>query len=792
MHYGAGGYARNLAMDGNDSQSSIEKARSDDIGRRRRRIASHGWGTFLTSGVALALSAWIVAASGSGPHLRYSVGDLVRSEIVTPEPFSVVDPARTEARRVEAAERVVPIFSYDADKNTQAIDELRSSISRLASALESERAGEEPPAPQDFAAAHLADFPLGDEQLLTLLARKGFDPVLVDAVVRALERRSSGPLVADDVAAVSELQVRDVASGDRYPLYFRNVTRLSAAKEALRADLVEIPGLTPLERRQLGAVLEGLISATLVPDEAATASARRAAREAIGEVRDEYQAGQIVAYRNQRVDDRIERAIEELRARSRTPNRLARWAGLFVALAVVSFALWRRRDDATRAGLSPRRAYLLATLLLLAQLAIVRFGLSIVEGLGSLPSAPAFDAGPYYVYAVPIAVAPLVAALLVDGALGLATGLVAAPLLAMLTAAYPGGGLAFGIYAAAAAVVAARGSRRYHSRFEVVRAALLLCAAQSVVAGAAVALVGDGEVDGRRLLGNVGLAAFGGVLAGALSAIVLPAAERLFHVLSDVRLLELANADHELLRRLAIDAPGTHQHSYVMSSVATEAAKAIGANPLLVRIGAYFHDVGKLHAPEMFVENQRGGPNPHDALEPAESARIIIRHVSYGVELARAAGIPPQVRELITGHHGTRTLHFFLEKARRRAADGQEVDESLFRYPGPKPQTKESAILMLADGAEAAVRSLDEPTRETVEAIVRKIADTVVADNQLDECGITLAEVARVREAIVETLLDVHHRRVKYPGFNPPPASRPAGSAVPTSDLDARAPETTK
>lgn len=774
-------------MKRDDSQSSPESTGPADHGGRRKRIALHGWATALASGAALALCAWLVAASGSGPHLRYSIGDLVGAEIVTPESFSVVDPARTEALRAEAADRVASVFEYDADKNAQAIEELRSSIVRLTSAFEAERSGESLPTPQAFAASHLAEFPLGDEALLALLARKGFDPTLVDAVVRALERRSSGHIVADDVAAVSELQIRDATSGNRYPLYFRNVTRLSAAKDAFRADLVEIAGLSPVERRQLGTTLEGLISATLVPDEAATESARQAARDSIAEVRDEYQAGQIVAFRNQRVDDRIARAIEELRARSKTPNRLVRWAGLFVALAVASFGLWRRRDDEPRVGLSARRAYLLATLLLVGQVAIARFGLSIVEGLGSLPSAPAFDSGSFYVYAIPVAVAPLVVALLVDGTLGLVVGLVAAPLLAILTAAYPGGGLAFGIYAAAAAVVAARGSRRYRSRFEVVRAALLLCAAQAVVAGAAVAVAGDGELDGRRLLVTAGLAAFGGVLAAALSAIVLPAAERLFHVLSDVRLLELANADHALLRRLAIDAPGTHQHSYIMSSVATEAAKAIGANPLLVRIGAYFHDVGKLHAPEMFVENQRGGPNPHDELDPEESARTIIRHVSYGMELARAAGIPPQVRELITGHHGTRTLHVFLEKARRRAPEGAAVDESLFRYPGPKPQTKESAILMLADGAEAAVRSLDEPTRETVEAIVGKIADTVVSDNQLDECGITLAEVARVRETIVETLLHVHHRRVKYPGFNPPSTSRRVEDGAPASDLAPRA-----
>ncbi len=724
---------------------------------------------------ALAACAWIVASSGSVPNLDYSVGDLVRAEIVSPVSFSVLDPERTEARRAEAADRIVPVFDYDPDRNTRAIEQFEASLVHLRAVHEFERSTENPPVPEAFAEAHLEEFPLGNASLLALLARRNFDPALIEALVQVIEQHSSGFLIADDVGAVPELEARIATTGEHFSLSFRTVRRLSSVKGPLRAELLELPGLTAAERRQIGAAIEGLISSTLTFDGAATAAGRQAARDAIAEVRDEYQAGQLVAYRNQRVDDRIARALEELRSRATTPNRLARWCALLAAILVISIGLMRTTEEVRSSGLSRGRAALLVTLTLVCQVAVVRFGLQIAEGLGNIPSARGLYGGPFYVYAIPVAVAPLVIALLVDRTLGLVVGLTAVPLLALMTAGYPGGGLAFGVYVAAAAVVASRGSIRYRSRFELVRVALLLCVVQAAISAAAAVLAGDGALDGRRVLSTAGLAALGGVLAAALSAIVLPVAERLFHIVSDVRLLELANADHDLLRELAIDAPGTHQHSYVMSSVATEAAKAIGANPLLVRIGAFFHDVGKLHAPEMFAENQRGGPNPHDLLEPAESARIIIRHVSYGVERARAAGIPPQICELITGHHGTRTLHFFLEKAKREAPEGTTVDETQFRYPGPKPQTKESAILMLADGAEAAVRSLDHPTRETIEAIVQKIADTVVGDHQLDECGITLSEVARVREVIIETLLHVHHRRVKYPGFNPSSGSEGAG-----------------
>jgi putative nucleotidyltransferase with HDIG domain len=399
--------------------------------------------------------------------------------------------------------------------------------------------------------------------------------------------------------------------------------------------------------------------------------------------------------------------------------------------------------------------------------AVVRFGLVAVERLGNLAAA-GFDAGPQYLYALPVVMAPLVVALLADGRLGLVAGLASAPVLAIVTAAYPGGRLALGIFVAAVAAVGSHGGAQYRSRMVLVQAAVVLCATQALAAAAVAVLFGGESRNPRAVFTTMGLSVIGALLTAAVAALLLPLLERAFHIVSDVRLLELANADHRLLREVAIQAPGTHQHSYVMSSVATEAAKAIGANPLLARVGAYFHDVGKLHAPHMFVETLKGRPNPHDGLEPEERARLILRHVSYGIELACREGLPPQVCELITGHPGKHPLDFFLEKARSRAGEGVEVDESLFRYSGPKPQTKESAILMLADGSEAAVRSLDEPTRDNVDAIIRKITDTVVSDGQLDECGITFAEVARVREAIVEALLNLHPRRVKYPGFNAP------------------------
>ncbi len=247
----------------------------------------------------------------------------------------------------------------------------------------------------------------------------------------------------------------------------------------------------------------------------------------------------------------------------------------------------------------------------------------------------------------------------------------------------------------------------------------------------------------------------------------LPINESLFGILTDVKLLELSNADLPVLGQLALRAPGTNQHSHAVGQLAEDACRAVGANPLLARIGALYHDIGKLAAPEYFVENQQGD-NPHDRLRPYQSAKIITSHVTYGSKLAKEIGLPQKIADFIPQHHGTRTLHYFLRKAQAQAKPNETIDEADFRYPGPKPQFKEAAIMMLADSCEAAARSLARPDPENIRAIVVKIVDAIISDGQLDECDVTLQELTIIREAMISALTAIYHARIDYPGFNPP------------------------
>ena len=201
--------------------------------------------------------------------------------------------------------------------------------------------------------------------------------------------------------------------------------------------------------------------------------------------------------------------------------------------------------------------------------------------------------------------------------------------------------------------------------------------------------------------------------------------------------------------------------------MAEEACRVVGANALLTRIGALYHDIGKSAAPEHFVENQLG-TNPHDRLKPSQSAKIIISHVTYGQKLAKEIGLPQRIVDFIPQHHGTRTLHYFLKKAQAEARPDQVIEENEFRYPGPKPQFKEAAIMMIADSCEAAARSLSEPTADNIRFIVTKIIDAILSDDQLDECDLTLRELTLIREAMIRSLVAIYHSRVDFPGYVPP------------------------
>jgi len=256
-------------------------------------------------------------------------------------------------------------------------------------------------------------------------------------------------------------------------------------------------------------------------------------------------------------------------------------------------------------------------------------------------------------------------------------------------------------------------------------------------------------------------------LTSALFAVaVTPILEYFGEYASDMRLIEMATLDHPLLKELSIQAPGTWNHSMVIGMMVESAATAIGANPVVCRVGAYFHDIGKSTKPLYFVENQDPGQNRHDKLSPSMSALIIRAHVKDGVELARRHKLPKVIEDMIPQHHGTSLIEFFYDKARKEAeelgVDPDSVDRALYQYPGPRPQTKEAGLLMLADGIEAAARTLSDPSQDRIQGLVQKMINKVFASGELNECELTLHDLHLIARSFTHILTGIYHQRIAY------------------------------
>ena len=359
-------------------------------------------------------------------------------------------------------------------------------------------------------------------------------------------------------------------------------------------------------------------------------------------------------------------------------------------------------------------------------------------------------------YGVPVALASILLTILYDSRVGSFATLTLASL----------GGLVFGYdfpYVFATLIV---GVLAVFSVRDVKNRSQLLASSGLVALGFAIVLVGFAVSRADPWTGRL----FDELIAiGVHSAFILFAGpllwgmERVFGVTTDITLLELSDTNRPILKKLSTQAPGTFNHSLQVANLAEAAADAIGANALRARVGALYHDIGKMLKPEYFIENQPQGENPHEQIKPSMSALVIAAHVKEGVQLAREQNLPRVVRDFIASHHGTGLIEFFYRKAQEAADDPSDVEEAGYRYPGPRPQTNEQAIVMLADSVEAASRSLDKPTPRRLESLIDGIVAARIADGQLDEAALTFADLARIKEAFHALLCGIYHFRVKYP-----------------------------
>ena len=517
------------------------------------------------------------------------------------------------------------------------------------------------------------------------------------------------------------------------------------------------PLLDSSELLALTELLDPLVVPTVVVDEALTEQRRQEARESVPDVRVTRARGQILVEEDQRLTAADIELLEEAELDTGGVRGTDIAATLIVSLLAGSASGAYLFAARPRALAGVRRLTLFVLLLLVPAMA-VKFTLPLV-----LPDVDRH----FLAYALPLAAAPIAAAVLLD--LGVAVLLT---ILLAAIASYVSVYLPFSDAAGAGQLETARISLAISAAslaglFVASRATHLnrylaagFAAGAAATAGLAALWLIDPDRQFTDLAWIVGATALSGLASALIGVGFFVLLSRPFGIITRVELMELAQLSHPLLRRLQDEAPGTFQHSVMVSNMAERAADRIGADPLLVRVGAYYHDVGKLASPGFFVENSGDGDDPHASLDPLQSTRVIQQHVTAGVDIARREGLPAAVTQFIPQHHGTRRVQFFY---RRAAAEDPDVDPSLFEYPGPKPQSREAAIIMLADSSEATVRASSDRSQERIREIVEAVVRERIEEGQFDESDISLRDLRVVAESFIQTLSAVYHPRVEYP-----------------------------
>lgn len=523
--------------------------------------------------------------------------------------------------------------------------------------------------------------------------------------------------------------------------------------EGTRADVPKVlpSGWSERQKRAAAELLRPYLRVNETFDPAATSSAQSAARVNVEPVQVQVTAGEVVVREGQVV---AAQDVEKLRALGLASTGidlkgafgLLVW-GLLIAGVLALFA----ERYAQESWADSRRVVLVG----LSLLALTIAGRALIPG-HSLA-----------VYFVPFAAVAMMLTILVGGRTALATQIAGALHVGIMS-----GQVELVAYVLVPALLGMAAVRRATTAREFVAGALYVVGGNLGVIGAFLLVGRSTDVIGFLQLGAAALVS--GVASGLFAFGGMVMLGHLFRITTVFELRELADPNHPLLRQLLLRTPGTYHHSLLVANLAERAAEVIGADTLLARVGAYYHDIGKMRNPVAFIENQTGH-NPHDELDPQVSASIVSAHIRDGLALAERYHLPAQIKEIIPGHHGTSLIKYFHQRA---VARGDVVDESQFRHPGPKPRSKEAGIIMLADGTEAAVRSLEEKTPETIRAMVDKIVSERVADGQLDDCDLTLRDVHRIRDAFCELLHGVYHERIPYPEdriarlpSTPPPAA---------------------
>ncbi len=727
---------------------SLVKRFSNPLTARRNR--------FILLIVASLLLTFIILPKQHFFTFDFKPGEIATSDIRAPQDFLVEDRALTEQRRREVGNNAPIIYnlsnrvpSYLAEKLEQAlalIHEKRSSVPYTNTAE------------WHKLLVHVLDADLDAGEIHALLRINSDRDFLEDAAA-LLNELYQRKIVQD--AKVFQTNTRRgieildndghlIGAGDASTVYIE----IGDARRIVANWHYSGVG-KPGDDRRISALVARMLLPNLFYNREASEIRSATAMQAVSPILFKVQKGEMIVRVGERISPEQSQKLRKIFQETRSSNRFFAAIGAFAMILVLFYFPYRFACKNIRKFDPSNRDVLAISLQIIGSFLVFKTALVISHSLG--PVFPHIDPNNYY-YLFPFAAGAMIIRVLINSEVALVYCAILAPLLGIMF----DNSMFVVIYALLGGIVGAHGMRQCSDRGAIYTAGLKVS-----VVNLALALAFQTFSNTLFSMQTVYVAIFAlvsGVLSAGLVSSFVPVVEALFNYTTDVKLLELANLNSPLLRDLMVRAPGTYHHSVVVGNLVETAAEAVNANPLLARVAAYYHDIGKTSKPLYFIENQGNEDNRHDKLSPSMSALILISHIKEGVELAREKHLGQPIIDIIRQHHGSGMIKFFYDKAKTQAeAAGQNIEEKDFRYPGPKPQTREAGIVMLADCVEAASRTLINPTPDRIQGMVQKIINGIFIDGQLDECELTLKNLHEIARSFNRVLNGIFHHRVEYP-----------------------------
>jgi putative nucleotidyltransferase with HDIG domain len=694
---------------------------------------------------------------------EYQADQIADQDVRAIQDVTYEDTAATDLKRKEAEARVPVLYQLESDRIAALMTSISEAFLKARQVLSE---NEIMPKKRLTASARRKILEELEAQVgtvltpsvLPVLLRQNFDQALESRMLKVLDSILRDGIISDRSQFLED-QRSGIEIRDRSSAYAYLARDLDAAKEYLHQFRLDFAELSQEDQITLIEYLETALFPTLVFNRKETESRRALEASRVQSVEVQIKQGQTIVRSGEKITPKILMQLNALRSLQRPRSIIWQFVGYFLLTLILLYSLWRYFVFYQSRHRKIRNHATLVLVVIALELLITRLATALADILGE--QFQRFHDPSVLYYGIPFAFAALLITLLVDVNLGIISSVVLGVLCGLFY-----GDIDLAAYLIVGSLAGVYSVRQYKDRAAILKAGLTI-GIVNILCLTGLDIIRQIPVKFSVVLDQLVLALLSGMLATALASMLLPALESLFKITTDIKLLELSNLNAPILRRLSVEAPGTYHHSLMTATLAEAAAESIGANPLLVRVAAYYHDVGKILKPEYYVENQSHGSNVHEELSPSMSCLVISSHVKDGVQMGKELGLPQRIRDMIPQHHGTRVMTYFYLKAKNSfTGETKEILETDFRYPGPKPRSKEAAILMLADCVEAASRTLTDPASAQIKGMIDRLIEDVIHDGQFDDCDITLREIQLIKGSFFKILTGIFHHRIEYPSYD--------------------------